>query len=290
MTGYFARLASRTGIGAASPTSQRDTSPPLETEDVVTFVSQPETSHAMAATSAEPATAPQPTLSEPTGPLAATSPPARFAMPDVPDTTRTAEPEPRPTSESRGIDELQDPVSTPRISELEPPAEARFAMAERPRPEPAGAVETETRVIQSAIAASAAPADAQPPAAGPTPQQGPLFEAVPPQRTERATAVQPTIVEQVVEAPAASPAGALPKVQTVQEQRRFVAPHEVAPSQPANGRALPRPQAAPSVRIGSIQVDVHAAPALPPPQPQPASPAPPPPRPLSLRRFYLRDW
>lgn len=287
MTGYFARLASRTGIGAAAPTSQRDTSRPLEIEDVATFVSQPEPPRAAAATSPEPATANPPSFAEPADAPPTTSLPDRFAMPDAP-VSRTAEPEAgRPASQRRVIDEPRDAVSTPRITEFEPPADSSFAIAEPRRPEAEGVVETEIRLIQSPIAASAAPPRAQPPAADQTPHHRPLFEVAPPQPTERATATQPATIEQVVEAPATQ-ARALPEFRPALEQPRFAAPHEAAPMQVTNAPAPPRSQVAPSMRIGSIQVDVHAAPAL--QQPQPAPLAPPPPRPLSLRRFYLREW
>jgi hypothetical protein len=294
VTGYFARLASRTGVGQSAPTAQRDTKSLLEREDVVTFVAQTKLPGAVVAPSSEPATAPQPEPAEPSRGPSATSAPARFVVPDTPDITRATELDlPRLIPESRASDEPRGAVTAPRSTSREPLAEARFAIP-GPGPEAVGAVEAETRVVGSAMAGSPAPASVKPRAADPMPQRAPLMQAVPPEQSaERARATQLTSVERVVDATALAPHPVTPELRRSQEQRpQFVKPRDPAPSQPANGRAQPRLQAAPLVRIGSIRVDVHAAPASQParPQPQPAPPAPSPPRALSLRRFYVRDW
>lgn len=315
MSGYFARLLTHTGIGGGnSPSVEADKTMPLETEDAVTFLSQPEGPASNSAVSqqlddaeGEEAGAtflspPEPLEPGETAPIsrdthyvadtvepARAATPAQFAAPDISEAGEKADG--RSTSsqvdhENNGrenvdrgprIDVLAQPVDSrvqtkastepkPKVSKPEP---ADFGVARgtetdattRPIETPQEPTST-FRTITNGERASAAPT--------------PGFES----KEETVEAATAAI------APAAIPE--LPESRDVLSQ--FSVPHEPSTSRSLQSRSKVQTQAGPSVRIGSIQVDVHAAP-TPDPLPDPVSDAPPPPaRQPSLRRFYLRRW
>ena len=284
MTGYFARLAARTGVGGEGTSPTTHVAPPqqqLVTEGMVTFVTQ----------SQRPALAPDmPSHSgeqriTPALPPATPAPPAAFTRFALPDAQAFGQ-----TPAETHIRSAEAPVRT---------AETPVRLAESPRPRrditsttlqpadhtgPAVTMETETRIVHSAIAVPAAQGlDAPTSAASPLPPT-PLFQlAAPvvleeieakanPEHTARADLIAP-----------ARPQASAPEFRVALLGREEdVSSRQALPPRPANGQVHPRLKEAPSVRIGSIQVDVHAPP--PPPLPTPPRRASP------LRRFYLRDW
>ena len=282
MTGYFARLAARTGIGGeGSRAATRDVPPPpLATEDIVTFVTQP----------ARPAQAPDmPSRSGeqrvmPARPPANPGPPpmpARFALPDAQASLETP-------AETK-VRSAEGPV---RAAETRPPRPDIMSTTVLPADHTGveTTVEVETRIARSAIVVPAARGVDAPTGAASRVLTAPLFqdaasaalevieENADPEYTARAERVAPG-------RPQASPL----EFVAPQDREEHVSAREALAPRPANGQVHPRSQAAPSVRIGSIQVDVHAPP---PPSPLPTPPPLPTPsrRASSLRRFYLRDW
>jgi hypothetical protein len=143
-------------------------------------------------------------------------------------------------------------------------------------------VETETRIVHSAIAVPAAQGVNAPTSAASPLLPTPLFELVTPVALEEIEAkANPEHTARADLIAPARPQVSAPEFRVAPLGREEDgSARRALPSRPANGPVHPRIQEAPSVRIGSIQVDVHAPPPLPTP-PRRASP---------LRRFYLRDW
>jgi hypothetical protein len=220
---------------------------------------------------------------------------------------------PSPSGEQRITPAL--PPATP----APPPMSTRFALpdaqafvqtladtpvrsAENPSPErditsitllradhtgPAATVEVETRIEQSAIAVPAAQGvDTPTPAASPV-RPAPLFQlAAPVALEEIEVEANPEHAARAADLVGqARPPASAPEFRVAPQGREEeVSARHASPPRPANGQVHPRPQSAPAVRIGSIQVDVHAPSPLPLPLPTPPRRASP------LRRFYLRDW
>lgn len=266
MTGYFARLATRTGVGGeATPPSQGEATPPLAVEDIVTFVAQPERPAAIEATPS---------------PRAAAAAPASVSRLDLL--------QPRAVTgaaEVRAVDAHADAAA--------PSTQTVFAITERAHPDLSGPpVETETRIVEAAVVTLPSyPAEATP---SPIAPQAPVRTDSSVAWSEPKLQSAPTRRGRVAEAVAAKGYATVPSFSSIRIDRPdFVTPREPVPPS-ASGRTPQRPPQGPSVRIGSVQVDVHAAPdrpTAPPPQASPPTPAAPqPPRAPLLRRFYLRDW
>lgn len=295
MTGYFARLASRTGIGEAAPTAQAGPVDPLVTEDVVTFAALPDRTDVAPAPS-DSLPPPAPGLAPSTATAATAQAITQF---DTPVRSDIAQAEAlisaTPALEDRSTD-MHDATTAPAHPVSAEPSTAKdFELPERPRAAEAAVSDAATRVARSAIAAQPAPAAMAPRT---------KVSLSKPDASSRADASAVDVVERgVAEEPTRTTQADVPTFDKQrpetpefrpepQQSPRFVAPREGPAPRSANGRSQSRPQAAPTVRIGHIQVDVHAAPA---PrsqvqQPQPAPPPATPPRSPSLRRFYLRDW
>jgi hypothetical protein len=284
VTGYFARMAARTGVGGqGSSPATHDAPAPQQfvTEDVVTFVTQPQRiarAPDMPSHSGEQRITP----ALPPAALAPRAVAARFAVPDA----RAFEQTPTETH----IRSAETPVRT---------ANTPGRLAESPRPRrdvtsttlqpadhtgPAATVETEPRIVHSAIAVPAAQGVNAPTSAASPLLPTPLFELVTPVALEEIEAkANPEHAARADLIAPVRPQASAPEFRVAPLGREeAVSARQALPPRPANGQVRPRLQEAPSVRIGSIQVDVHAP--LPPPLPTPPRRASP------LRRFYLRDW
>lgn len=280
MTGYFARMAARTGVGGqGSSPATHDAPAPQQfvTEDVVTFVTQPQRiarAPDMPSHSGEQRITP----ALPPAALAPRAVAARFAVPDA----RAFEQTPTETH----IRSAETPVGTaetPVRSAASPGPRRDITSTTLPADHtgPAAAVETETRIVHSAIAVpSGQGGDAPTSAASPTP----LFQLAAPVALEEIEAkADPEPAARADLIAPARPQASAPEFRVAPLGREeAVSARQALPPRPANGQVRPRLQEVPSVRIGSIQVDVHAP--LPPPLPTPPRRASP------LRRFYLRDW
>ena len=295
MTGYFARLASRTGIGEAAPAAQVGPVDRLVTEDVVTFAAPPERS-AMTLEHSDPLQAPAP------DPVASTNLPVaapaitQFEVPPRPNVARSDSRISEPPASADGAMDMHDAASAPtRPVSAEPSTATDFGLPERPYAAEAAASEATTRVARSAIAAQPAPVpSALRNLASPSTLEAAFrADASAVDIFEQVAASEPTRTTQAAEPVSDSQRPETPELRPGSQQPpRFIAPREGPAPRSGNGRSQSRPQAAPTVRIGHIQVDVHAAP-VPRPQvqqPQPAPPAATASRSPSLRRFYLRDW
>lgn len=284
MTGYLARLAARTGVGGQGSSPTTHEAPPqqqLVTEDMVTFVTQPQRpaqASDMPSNSAEQRILPALPPAVPASPAMST----RFALPDAQAFAQT----PAETH----IRSAETPVRT---------ADTPGRSAESPRPRrditsttlqppdhtgPAATVETETRIVHSAIAVPAAQGVDAPTSAASRLLQTPLFQLAAPVALEEIEAkASPEHTARADLIALARPQVSAPEFRvTPLGREEDGSARRALPPRPANGQVHPRLQEAPSVRIGSIQVDVHAPP--PPPLPTPPRRASP------LRRFYLRDW
>lgn len=287
MTGYFARLATRTGVGGKTPSpAQDEATPSLAVEDTVTFVAQPERTASIAANPLPPAAA--------TARLFTSASPA--AVP-----ARVTASVPAAPASTPGLDQSQPhaDADAPEVrlqhtyaNPAAPSTEVLIASPERLQPDlsrPPGAAET--RIVRASVAVPAYPAEAASfPIVAREPARADASVAWP----ESVLQPEPARPGRVANAVVPRPHAAVPSFTSIRIDRpEFAVPREPAPS-PANGHMPQRTPQGSSVRIGSIQVDVHAAPERPvPPPPRnspPAPPAPQPPRIPSLRRFYLRDW
>lgn len=281
MSGYFARLMSQTGIGGTgAPPSRSARTPPLAIEEVLTQVAQPEP--LVRAEAVEPfstpsqpdapeqqagvtrAPGPAPGTTSSRAPAAADAAGRRVDLPVVEQTfDEPSVPEP----DTRSRPTRAAPVASDRVSADEPGFRAMAAPG------------------FGARAASPLPPAESPAAA-------PVFE-LPPMRvgaTRSGTADAATRDEAAGASKAAPPlaARADPLPSDDPRERSMADLEATMPQQPSR-RSPIVPHGGAQVRIGSIQVDVHAPP---PPVPPPAPIAPPPPstRATSLRRFYLRYW
>jgi hypothetical protein len=279
VTGYFARLAARTGIGAEGSPATHDLPPPLVTEDIVTFVTPERSARAPDMPSSSGEQRITPALPPVTPPVP--TPSARFALPDAFEQTpgdtaiRSAE-APAPSAET-SVQSAETTRSRRGTPTTLPPAD---------QSQPAATMEVETRVEQSAIALPAARDPGTPSQVVPPSRPAPLFQLAAPVTLEEieveADPEHPARAGDLVGQGRLPPASA-PEFRVARQGREEeVSARHAWPTRPAKSHAHARPQSAPSVRIGSIQVDVHAPPPPPPPTP--------PRRASSLRRFYLRDW
>lgn len=279
MTGYFARLAARTGLGSEGlrPAS-RDEGQLLEQEETVTVFAQPQ--WLPEATEAPSGTAAA-RNSGPVAPLSVSAPIEDTAQPktkDEPDKARLELLHPRPSRLASVPVERLIEAAPRRVADVGRPPDASLALRGHPKPS----------APRAAIAGPARSADPLPRAV----DQPPAFNGA--ERADSVEPVQPfgpTPAERAVVAPVAAPR-ATPTFRSAQ----LVRTHHTTVREPAtlrsSDRVQPLQQPAPTVRIGSIQVDVHAAPPQPAAQPaqQSAMPMPQPGRAPSLRRFYLRGW
>jgi len=274
MTGYFARLFAN---ASARPPAARpgDEIAPLVEENGEVVAPAP------------PAAAPQDRQAGPVASIRATREPAvPPAQPQVPAEIAAAALErvglqlpPGPTSSSAAPAVAAHPADAPREEEATAPASRAIGLRERAVP----------------------PAPAAVPS-GPD-RAAPVVRSAPPRSSPSAEPASRTPVE--AQRGTAQPAPSSPaESSTGLSAVRSPAPEE--PARRATGFILPPPAQAPfaarrhehgripfgapeppSVRIGTLRMEVHAPPALSLSQPS-VPPAPAPSRPPALRRFYVR--
>lgn len=317
MSGYFARLMTHTGIGGGnSPSVEADKTMPLETEDAVAFLSQPErlASNSAAPQQLDEEEGTRGTFLPPPGPLeseetawisrdthhvadtveaarAATpaETPSQFSAPDVSETGEKTEARFASSQMDYENNDRETANRGPHFDILAESAESRVQTKDSTEPRPK-ASKPERGHIEVARKTEA---DATTPPIDIPQELASTFRTI--TSGERASVASTPgfeVNEETVEAATAAIAPAempeFPEPRDVLSQ--FSVPHEASTLGSVQSRSKVQTQAGPSVRIGSIQVDVHAAPTLE-PAAEPVSPAPPPPaRQPSLRRFYLRRW
>jgi translation initiation factor IF-2 len=302
MSGYFQRLAQRSGLlAAATPTPAPS---PLEV-DTVRAVVAPATvaSDDDVLPSVWPPNPPRSAMpangsAELPAPIAPRANPAPIDAPMIQRKTDPAPPEAsqRPPSAARGLQESNSTEVAAPAAQAQPTVQMHVPKADAVPPampstayshsssgadpelvEPPMATfhTVEVQVDQRQMSSRA---DAKAPVAGAALNSAHVDQAASPFSSAQATPASSA---------ARLPAMAPPVAAPVQQRPAIAMPAPA--SRPAPGR---RSAETPSVRIGQVQVDVHAPPPAPAPvyvSPRSAAPATPPPGP-ALRRFYLRSW
>lgn len=292
MTGYFHRLAARTGLGRAhgdrvAPVGR--TVMPLEVEELRTIAAPAPTA------AARPPDGPAERPVPPQDKRADTELPSPVARREAAEPARREEVSPmqrvKPALPRSPLpeapDELIERVAAP--PRPAPPAPDRVpAPVERIDPARAS-VGAATKELSALARVEAVMGDREPRRPAPAPPMPAtsdgsireLSERVMAERRRpmRADSAAPLRPARGTQQPPAAGAGALPPI----------APLTVVPARQPPAPPRRPPEQAPAIRIGSVRVDVHGPETAPPPAvAQPLPPPPAPPRPPALRRFYVR--
>lgn len=274
MTGYFRRLAGRTGLGRiAAPAAPPALWAVLEREEVVE-VSAPAPSPVTAGIGQELPAVVLPGVPAASVPL----PERRTANDDAAAPATKPPPEPPAPAPAVPAPGLRPPVQSvpPRLRQRPMP------------PDPAAAIPPDPAASDRLLP----PDPAAPGGIGPAPPsdraERALSDPVRPRPSDRGPAAS-VAARGTEEQP--SPPSAPRRAEPAAVQDRAAVRAVPLPERPARMPGPPtRPiEQAPSLHIGSIRVEVRAP--QPPPPPAEAAPAPRSPRaPVALRRFHLRDW
>ncbi len=303
MTGYFRRLAGRTGLLGEPRSSAAPTIAPLERE-TVTEVTAPAAASPLHPAPA-PAARPLPGVAvAPTEPFAAARPfrqPSQEPMP-FPEhrTADAASPEMNARAPATPFQPAVD--TTPAVQHAEKPevgvvASAAVQVRESSPMEAAASDRVPEATASSAHTSVGTRADTNQQSVPQAPASRPADEPfaatarrtsagepadAPPGLTRAPEAARSS--RDVEPFPAPRDPSTAPAPASVPAASRSLAPTRVAPS-PRPAVAAP----APTVRIGTVHVEVRAPQPVA-PQQQPARPARSAPQAPALRRYYLREW